>query len=325
METALRRVAGLLGETHEVRILTTAERWGPMRQQLRALDEDETVVIVGMWTATRVLTTAPSLLRRSVGWEHSLTRARTHAGPRSRLRAELAARAYRRCRAVVCVSEVVAETLEREWGILSIVVPNLLDLEPRSPGSRRAAADGVPAREDSAPARLLAVGAARPVKNYDLLLRALAGVHTPWTLEVVGDGPLRPGLTDLARTLGIGDRVSWSGEVDDVPARLGRSDLLVHTAGSETFGYVLLEAAEHWVPVVALDAPVMDRLVPQLVPGLLAGPDATSVAAQVEAALEAQGWDFEGADERRRRIFDDAVVHAAWASLLDDGDGTPHD
>lgn len=285
-----------------------------LRPRLRARRPDEVLVLTGLWTAARALLASPSALRGAVAWEHSLTRGRIRSGPRFRLKAEVAARAYRRCARVVVVSDPVGEALAQEWSITSVTVPNLLGLDPESPGSRlreAPAADGVPAR-------LVAVGAAKPVKNYDLLLRALARVDVPWRLQMLGGGPMQEELQGLASSLGVADRVEWLGDVPDVSQHLLGADLLVHPAASETFGYVLIEAAEHWLPVVAVDAPVMDRLVPDLVPGVLCQPDEGSFAAAVADALGRRGtWDHAAADARRRATFDDERTLRAWADVLD--------
>ncbi len=338
MERALLRLAGALAPRYAVEVVvldgpgdvappgvrvtslrarTLVGGLVALRRRLRRAAPGEVVVLTGLWTAGRVLLAAPSSLRRAVAWEHSLTRARVRSGPRFRLKAEVAARAYRRCARVVTVSDVVAEALGDGWGVGSDVIPNLLGLPARAPGAeRRAGSAG--GRGPSGGPRLVAVGAAKPVKNYDLMLRALARVDLPWTLRMLGGGPLEEELRALAESLGVGGRVEWLGDVADVSEHLLAADLLVHPAASETFGYVLLEAAEHWLPVVATDAPVMDRLVPDLVPGLLSRPDEESLARAVEEAV-ARGdrWDFARADSLRRGRFADARVLAQWARVLD--------
>lgn len=336
METALLRLAARLAETHHVEIVVVREggdedvsgvrisglgarrAWGglpALRRRLLSVGPDEVVVLTGLWAAMRAVLVVPSVTRRAVVWEHSLTRRRIHSGPRFRVKAELAARAFQRCARVVAVSGSVAETLREQWGIESVVIPNLLDLPVVSPGRQRV--DLRRSTQSDTAARLVAVGAAKPVKNYDMLLRAMAHVPQPWTLQMVGGGPLQTALQELAASLGIGDRVEWPGDVRDVPARMASSDLMVHPASSETFGYVLIEAAEQWLPVVAVDAPVMDRLVPDLVPGVLSKPDEVSFAAAITEALARAGrWDFGRADELRRREFADDRTLAAWEAVL---------
>src|SRR5699024_10447622 len=100
------------------------------RRELRRLltdRPDARIVLCGLWATAHVARRMPRLLPRSVGWEHSLTDARLErAGPRTRLRMQLAGLAYRRARTVVAVGEEVAGTLQRRWGVESTVIPNLL-------------------------------------------------------------------------------------------------------------------------------------------------------------------------------------------------------
>lgn len=100
-------------------------------------------------------------------------------------------------------------------------------------------------------------------KGHDVLIRALALVHArvPGTeLIVIGDGPLRTGLEQLASALGVADSVRFLGAVSDrqrdhwlrasdvfaMPSRVPDDGL-----AGEGFGIVYLEAAAYGKPVVA--------------------------------------------------------------------------
>ncbi|WP_122262726.1 glycosyltransferase [Ornithinimicrobium cerasi] len=344
MENALLRVATALAQGHEVEILVLHDP-GPLnvpgvtvtpldagserasrralRQRLRSTTRQEVLVVTGVWAGAQLLLAAPWMFHDAVAWEHSVTPHRLTTGRRFRLRAESVARCYRRCAAVVSVSPVVASTLRDRWGVESVVVPNLLDLPEQSPGARRhvRAGAGGPAARRSGPVQLLAVGEAKPVKNYDVLIRALPLLRVPWELRMVGGGSQEADLRVLAASLGVADRIRWLGHVDDPAPLMADSDLLVHPSASETFGYALLEAAEQWLPVVATDAPVMDSLVPDLVPGVLAEAGPQSLAAAIGAGLhQFAGPDtsstFRGADQRRRRAYGARPTLAAWEEVL---------
>jgi glycosyltransferase involved in cell wall biosynthesis len=94
-------------------------------------------------------------------------------------------------------------------------------------------------------------------KGPDILLRALAGLDGEWRAELVGGGPLQTRLIELARSLGIADRVRFlpwrpSGEIAAVYRAL---DVLVLPSRSqpnwkEQFGRVLVEAMACGVPVI---------------------------------------------------------------------------
>ena len=68
-------------------------------------------------------------------------------------------------------------------------------------------------RDPTNPVMLLSVGRAVDKKGLDDLLHALAGLprELHWRLSHIGGGPLSRALADLARTLGLADRVQWLG------------------------------------------------------------------------------------------------------------------
>jgi phosphatidyl-myo-inositol dimannoside synthase len=100
---------------------------------------------------------------------------------------------------------------------------------------------------------LLSVGRLQARKGHDLVLRALArlGPDGPRVrYVVVGRGPEAERLRQLARELGVDDRIEWVDELADadLPAWYASADLFVHPnrvegTDFEGFGIVFLEAA----------------------------------------------------------------------------------
>src|SRR5690606_1187474 len=93
----------------------------------------------------------------------------------------------------------------------------------------------------------LVVQAARfhPVKDHDTALRAWQRVHQrrpDARLLLLGDGPLRAPLEQLAQTLGIQHAVTFAGRVPDVRALLPAADLAMLSSLSEGLSVTLLEA-----------------------------------------------------------------------------------
>ncbi|MHB8233855.1 MAG: glycosyltransferase family 4 protein [Solirubrobacteraceae bacterium] len=100
-------------------------------------------------------------------------------------------------------------------------------------------------------------------KGHDTMVRALALVlakkpDAQWV--VIGDGSLRPGLEELARSYGVADSIRFLGAVSDEQrdAWLAQAQLLAMPSrlpaggfAGEGFGIVYLEAAAHGLPVVA--------------------------------------------------------------------------
>lgn len=105
--------------------------------------------------------------------------------------------------------------------------------------------------------RILYVGQLVRGKGVDLLLEAVAGLPGPWELDVVGEGNARPALERQARSLGIGDRVLFTGWIapDALRDVYHRSNLVaVPSRWPEPFGMIGLEAMRAGRPVVGFAA-----------------------------------------------------------------------
>lgn len=92
--------------------------------------------------------------------------------------------------------------------------------------------------------RAVFTGRLHPQKNLELLLRAWpeAAGRTGATLILVGDGPDRARLGDLARELGIAGRVHFAGAVGDPASWLRSASVFVLPSVAEGMSNSLLEA-----------------------------------------------------------------------------------
>jgi glycosyltransferase involved in cell wall biosynthesis len=102
---------------------------------------------------------------------------------------------------------------------------------------------------------LLFLGRLAPVKHVDQLIEAfgqLSERHANVVLEIVGDGPERRRLEQLARGRG---RIVFSGYVPEheVHSHYGACDFFVNPSHSETYGRVYLEAMSAGKPVITTD------------------------------------------------------------------------
>lgn len=100
---------------------------------------------------------------------------------------------------------------------------------------------------------VLFVGRLIYYKGADVLVRAMADVDAD--LVLVGSGPLRAELEQLAASLGISDRVTFAEPLgfDDLVAWYHAADVfcLPSVARSEAFGLVQLEAHASGTPVIS--------------------------------------------------------------------------
>ena len=90
-----------------------------------------------------------------------------------------------------------------------------------------------------------------PVKNHVLLLRVVAQLDARFHLVVIGDGPSRADLEELARQLRIESRVHFSGEVTSDRNLHQCFDVSVLCSLSEGFPNSVIEAMAAARPVVA--------------------------------------------------------------------------
>lgn len=107
---------------------------------------------------------------------------------------------------------------------------------------------------------LLAVGRLVPYKGYGYLLDAMALLPDDYHLFLVGDGPMRPQLEEQVRRLGLQERVTLAGYLEDggeFRDLFGACDVFVLPSimKTEAFGIVQIEAFSCGKPVVATTIP----------------------------------------------------------------------
>jgi glycosyltransferase involved in cell wall biosynthesis len=128
---------------------------------------------------------------------------------------------------------------------------------------------------------ILAVGRMETIKRPDLPVRAIKHVDRPLTLVVAGTGSALADTERLAESLGLSDRVSFLGAVDeDELLRLYAGALaVIYTPFDEDFGYVTIEAFLSKKPVVTVaDSGGPLEFVEDGVNGFICSPDAESLA-----------------------------------------------
>lgn len=195
---------------------------------------------------------------------------------------------------IACSQEDRRRMIERQRIAPGAVrfVPNGIDGRAPTPGRDVRAELGI-ARE--APV-VGSVGALRPQKRYDVLLRAAAELAPRWPglrVVIVGAGAERPRLEALAAELGLGGTLLMLGARGDVPDVLQALDVAVVSSDFEGSPLSVMEYMEAALPVVATDVGGLSQMVHDGVHGLLvARRDPVALARAIDGLL---------ADPRRRR------------------------
>jgi len=167
--------------------------------------------------------------------------------------------AHRGCDAVVCVSEDLAnhcETVERVPPNQLYTVINGVNLTPYR--------NLKPLPYKSKAPVLGHVARLAPIKNQALLLQAFSRViqQLPQArLSIVGDGPERGSLEQLAHKLELANSVTFHGETSDVPALLAQCHVFCLSSDSEGTPVSVIEALAASRPVVATDVGGLSALV----------------------------------------------------------------
>ncbi len=137
-------------------------------------------------------------------------------------------------------------------------------------------------------------------KGIDTAIRALALLPDDVVLVVLGEGPERELLRELAEDLAVADRVFLPGRVPDVGAWLCRAQAYVQPSRWEGFGLAVLEAMVSGLPVVATNVSSLPELVADGDTGVLVPPgDPDALARGIERALAEPTLGAKGRDRAR--------------------------
>jgi GalNAc-alpha-(1->4)-GalNAc-alpha-(1->3)-diNAcBac-PP-undecaprenol alpha-1,4-N-acetyl-D-galactosaminyltransferase len=224
---------------------------------------------------------------------------------------------YPQAAAVVVQTDAVriwAEGMVRSQ--LVHIIPNAVTCLLGRPGSEIV--------EKSTGGVVAAMGRLSFQKGFDVLLKAFAQCsrkHDGWSLIIVGEGEERQQLEAKIFELGIQDRVSLPGRVQDAfGGILSRTDIFVMSSRFEGFPNALLEAMAYGCAVISTDCPSGPRdIIREGVDGVLVPPN--DVGAMAEA-MERLMMDQVGRQVLGRRAteivdrFSMGAVMGKWDEVL---------
>lgn len=163
-------------------------------------------------------------------------------------------------------------------------------------------------------------------KGVDLAIKAVARSDRDVTLDIVGDGPLRGLLEDLAAALGVADRVRFRGWIPhaDLATEISHFRGFVFPSLSEANGIAMQEAMICGLPTVALKWGGPELLADAKSAILIDPIGEAEVVAGLALAMNQLAGNADLANEiaqnarlRTERVFDWEVVAEAWGRAYD--------
>jgi hypothetical protein len=305
--------------TYHVRALDQPAGWRgrllAMRQLRRIATEKSqsgaVIVATGSWAFVALATATVFSRFKLTLWEHTMLPWRL----RNEWRVSVVAAAVRllsfRLERVVCVSESNRAAVARVvWPQTNLtVIPNIADLTASDESGSLVAAG----RQEGT--KLVGIGSLTRGKNWALAVRAMEHLPENYTLELAGDGNQFERLSMLIDDLGLAGRVCLLGYVPDAQRLMDGADIVVHPSFAETFGYTMVEAAARQRPIVVVDMPVMNEMVPHFACGERAKPTPKEFA---EAIMRAWVTDYPYSDTAvtRQSAFNSDSILMSWSNVI---------
>jgi glycosyltransferase involved in cell wall biosynthesis len=153
--------------------------------------------------------------------------------------------AYRRATKIIGVSRAITAAIESDFGVARgklSCIPNGVMLEQDATSRPR----GAPV--------IGLVARLTPEKDVQCFLNAalrIAGRFPAAKFRIAGDGPLRPELERLAAELGLAERVSFLGVLDEMQPFFASVHVLAVSSVAEGTPLSIVEAMGAGVPIVA--------------------------------------------------------------------------
>jgi glycosyltransferase involved in cell wall biosynthesis len=170
------------------------------------------------------------------------------------------------------------------------------------------------------PLKFLMVGRIVEVKNQESVIRAIASLNEDLrpTLEIVGEGPLRPKLEALVQDLRVAEQVRFLGFREDIVQLLDECDVYVISSFSEGTSISLAEAMARARPVIASRADGVDEAMEGYPPGWQVEPtDISGWADAIRRLAEMPALQRDELGRGARATVERLMSPARWRSDLE--------
>jgi glycosyltransferase involved in cell wall biosynthesis len=157
---------------------------------------------------------------------------------------------YNRLNKIVCQSEDMAVDLRSNFNIDSrklVIINNPITIQSHF---KRKDFD------NSKAVQFVTVGRMSSEKGYERILAVLATITSyDFHYTIIGDGPLKNDILNLAEKLGLKSRITHIPYTSDILEILSQMDVFLQGSFVEGFPNAVLESCSVGTPVIAFDAP----------------------------------------------------------------------
>jgi glycosyltransferase involved in cell wall biosynthesis len=128
------------------------------------------------------------------------------------------------------------------------------------------------------------IGRLEKQKSYGTLIMAMDNLkNIPIECRLAGNGREKEYLSDLVTSLGLADKVKFTGWNKDIPSFLAGLDIFVLPSAWEGFGITLIEAGAQGLPVIGSRVDGITEIIEEGVDGLMFKPgDSRELAYKLE-------------------------------------------
>lgn len=241
---------------------------------------------------------------KNIGWEHFNIFAGSKLGTIFKLSASW------RTNATVALTEADGRAYRKFFSPNVHVIPNFTSIGTNEPSKC----------ENKV---LLAVGRHAPQKGFDMLIRAWAKIYAPnWILRIVGSGEDKEKNEQLAKDLGVTERMEFKEATPEIVKEFQDASCFVLSSRFEGLVLVLIEAKMMGLPCVSFDCPESPKeVIRDGIDGWLVPPENVNALAEELSLRLSNLEDLKKAGKEARRDaitrYSPSAIKQLWINLIE--------